>query len=81
MRRVVVTGIGMCTPLGYGANHSWNQLIKSKSGIRKLDGFEINDLSSQIGGQIPREGNEELFQKMLLNIKTKKKLSLLFSSL
>ena len=74
MRRVVVTGIGMCTPLGYGANHSWNQLIKSKSGIRKLEGFEINDLSSQIGGQIPREGNEELFPENVIEHKDKKKI-------
>ena len=74
MRRVVVTGIGMCTPLGYGTNHSWNQLIKSKSGIRKLEGFEINDLSSQIGGQIPREGNAELFPENVIEHKDKKKI-------
>ena len=41
MRRVVVTGIGMCTPLGYGVDINWKKLISSQSGIRKLEGFEI----------------------------------------
>ena len=41
MRRVVVTGIGMCTPLGFGWKHCWNKLIEGKSGIRQLSGFEI----------------------------------------
>ena len=43
MRRVVVTGIGMCSPLGYGVEHSWSQLIDSKSGIRQLTGFDITE--------------------------------------
>ena len=45
MRRVVVTGIGMCTPLGYGVDINWKKLISSQSGIRKLQGFEIDDLN------------------------------------
>ena len=36
MRRVVVTGIGMCAPLGYGADYCWRRLINSESGINKL---------------------------------------------
>ena len=57
MRRVVVTGIGMCTPLGYGAEFGWEKLINSESGIRKLEGFEIDDLvtsrrSNSRGGKI-----------------------------
>ncbi len=74
MRRVVVTGIGMCTPLGYGAEFGWKNLINSKSGIRKLEGFEIDDLSSQVGGQIPREGNSELFPENVIEPKEKKKI-------
>ena len=65
MRRVVVTGIGMCTPLGYGAEFGWEKLINSKSGIRKLEGFEIDDLPSQVGGQIPRREDQSYFLKML----------------
>ena len=74
MRRVVVTGIGMCTPLGYGAEFGWEKLINSKSGIRKLEGFQIDDLSSQVGGQIPREGRSELFPENVIEHKEKKKM-------
>ena len=74
MRRVVVTGIGMCSPLGYGVQHSWTQLANSKSGIRKLSGFDTNDLSSQVGGQIPKEGNSEYFPENVIEIKEEKKM-------
>ncbi len=74
MRRVVVTGIGMCTPLGFGTNHCWNNLISSKSGIRKLSGFETEDLKSKIGGQIVREGDEALFPENVIEQKDKKKI-------
>ena len=37
MRRVVVTGIGMCSPLGYGADQSWKKLINAESGIRRSE--------------------------------------------
>lgn len=74
MRRVVVTGIGMCTPLGFGWNHCWKKLISGKSGIRKLSGFEINDLSSKIGGQLSIEGDESLFPEKIIQFKDKKKM-------
>ena len=61
MRRVVVTGIGMCSPLGFGYDHCWKSLIESKSGIRKLTGFETSDLKSKVGGQLVLEGDESLF--------------------
>ncbi len=74
MRRVVVTGIGMCTPLGYGAGFGWDQIVNSKSGIRKLDGFEISDLSSKIGGQIPKIGESRFFPENIIEVKDKKKM-------
>ncbi len=74
MRRVVVTGIGMCSPLGYGYDHCWKKLISSESGIRKLSGFEIEDLKSKVGGQIITEGNSELFPENVIEQKDKKKI-------
>lgn len=74
MRRVVVTGIGMCSPLGYGVEHCWSQLIDSKSGIRQLSGFDITGLSSQVGGQISKEGNTDLFPENVIEIKEEKKM-------
>ena len=59
MNRVVVTGIGMVSPLAANVNDTWDQLIHSKSGINKINSFETNDLSVKIAGQIPT--NEEKF--------------------
>ena len=74
MRRVVVTGIGMCTPLGFGHSHCWEQLISSKSGIRKLTGFEIEDLKSKVGGQLILEGDSSLFPEKVIEQKDRKKI-------
>ncbi|MEE2695176.1 MAG: beta-ketoacyl-ACP synthase II [Pseudomonadota bacterium] len=74
MRRVVVTGIGMCTPLGFGYNHCWEKLISSKSGIRKLTGFDTEGLKSKIGGQLVMEGDSELFPENVIEVKEKKKM-------
>ena len=57
MKKVVVTGLGLVTSLGDGVSQSWNNLINSLSGIKKIDYFEVNDLSCQIAGFI--EQNEE----------------------
>ncbi|KAF0117101.1 MAG: 3-oxoacyl-acyl-carrier-protein synthase II [Rhodospirillaceae bacterium] len=54
MRRVVVTGMGMVTPLGYGVDINWQRLINSTSGIRAIDHFDVADLSSRIAGVVPR---------------------------
>ena len=53
MRRVVVTGMGMVTPLGSGVDHNWSQIIAGKSGIARIEGFDVSDISCQIAGQIP----------------------------
>ena len=54
MRRVVVTGMGLVTPLGVGVKPTWEALIASKSGIRKIDRFEVSDLACKIAGQVAR---------------------------
>jgi 3-oxoacyl-[acyl-carrier-protein] synthase II len=54
MRRVVVTGLGMVTPLGCGVEPTWQSLLAARSGIKRIDRFEVADISSQIAGQIPR---------------------------
>ena len=53
MRRVVVTGLGMVTPLGVGVDHNWSQIIAGETGIRRITGFEVDDLACQIAGQVP----------------------------
>jgi 3-oxoacyl-[acyl-carrier-protein] synthase II len=54
MRRVVVTGLGLVTPLGIGAEHVWKRLIAGESGIRAIQGFDVSDLPAKIAGQVPR---------------------------
>jgi len=54
MRRVVVTGMGLVTPLGVGVKPTWEALIASKSGIRKIDRFDVSDLACKIAGQVVR---------------------------
>ncbi len=53
MRRVVVTGMGLVTPLGVGVDHVWPQLIAGKSGVRRIDSFDVSDLPSKIAGLVP----------------------------
>ena len=61
MRRVVVTGIGLVTPLGNGVGHNWKRLVNSESGIRQIDHFDVSDLAAKIAGVIPRgQGEGEL---------------------
>jgi 3-oxoacyl-[acyl-carrier-protein] synthase II len=54
MRRVVVTGMGMLTPLGCGVEPTWARLIKGESGARKVDRFEVSDIACKIACEIPR---------------------------
>ena len=53
-RRVVVTGLGLVTPLGIGLEKNWQALIAGQSGIRKIDRFpNIDAFASRIAGQVP----------------------------
>ncbi|MDE1146379.1 MAG: beta-ketoacyl-ACP synthase II [Azospirillaceae bacterium] len=54
MRRVVITGLGMVTPLGTGVEHTWKHLLDGQSGIRAIDTFDVSDLPAKIGGMVPR---------------------------
>ena len=53
MRRVVVTGMGLVTPLGTGVEVTWKRLIKGESGIRSIQSFDVSDMPCKIGGQVP----------------------------
>jgi 3-oxoacyl-[acyl-carrier-protein] synthase II len=54
MRRVVVTGLGMVTPLGCGVETTWANILASKSGAARIERFEVSDLASQIACMVPR---------------------------
>lgn len=62
MRRVVVTGIGLVSPFGMGAEHSWKQLLTGRSAARRVTHFDVEDLSCKIAHVIPRgDGSEGTF--------------------
>src|ERR1700710_881343 len=54
MRRVVVTGLGMVSPLGCGIEPTWKRILNSESGAKKIDTFDVSDLTSRIACVIPR---------------------------
>ncbi len=54
MRRVVITGMGLVTPLGCGVDATWAQLLEGRSGARRVTEFKVDDLPSQIANFIPR---------------------------
>src|SRR3954453_13660585 len=58
MRRVVVTGMGVLTPLGCGVEHTWRRILAGESGARKIDKFDVSDLPCRIAMMVPRgQGN------------------------
>ena len=62
MRRVVVTGLGLVTPLACGVEESWSRLIAGTSGARKITKFETADLTTKIACDVPRgDGSEGTF--------------------
>ena len=56
LRRVVVTGVGMVSPLGAGVDNVWKRLLNAESGIGTIQGFDASHLPSTIGGEVPIVG-------------------------
>src|SRR6202166_384431 len=62
MRRVVVTGLGMVTPLANGVEPTWQRVLAGQSGIRRIEKFEVSDITCKIAGQVPRgDGSDGTF--------------------
>ena len=63
MRRVVVTGLGIVSPLGCGVDTNWRRLIAGECGFRRIETFEVSDLACQIAAVVPRgDGSERRLQ-------------------
>ena len=54
MRRVVVTGLGMVSPLACGVEPTWKRILNGESGARKIETFDVSDLPSKIACVVPR---------------------------
>lgn len=55
MRRVVVTGLGIVSPLGCGVEPVWKRLLSGQSGVKLIEHFDASDLASRIAGIVPRK--------------------------
>ncbi|WP_334145969.1 beta-ketoacyl-ACP synthase II, partial [Hyphomicrobium sp.] len=58
-RRVVITGLGLVSPVGCGVETSWKNLLAGQSGARRIEEFEVSDLSCQIANFVPRGATSE----------------------
>lgn len=61
-RRVVVTGLGLITPLGLGVDLSWQNLVNGKSGIRKISSFDVSAFPTQIAGEVVNFNPEDYIE-------------------
>jgi 3-oxoacyl-[acyl-carrier-protein] synthase II len=62
MRRVVVTGLGLVTPLACGIEQTWQRLIAGRSGVKPVEKFDVSDIPCKIAGQVPRgDGSDGSF--------------------
>lgn len=53
MRRVVVTGLGLVSPLGCGVKATWGRLLEGESGLGAIQSFDVSDLPCKVAGQVP----------------------------
>lgn len=57
MKKIVITGMGIVSPVGTGLQYAWKNILSGKSGIRKITGFDTTDIASKIAG-VPFRGTE-----------------------
>ncbi|WP_284176809.1 beta-ketoacyl-ACP synthase II [Rhabdaerophilum sp. SD176] len=62
LRRVVVTGLGMVTPLGCGVEASWSGILAGKSAARRIETFDVSDIAAKIACIIPRGEGPNAFR-------------------
>ncbi|MEO0382757.1 MAG: beta-ketoacyl-ACP synthase II [Pseudomonadota bacterium] len=75
---IVVTGMGLVTPLGSGRDVVWQRLLEGQSGITKVDRFETDDLATKIAGTVPSAQEDEagLDPDAVVSTKDRKKIDL-----
>jgi len=62
MRRVVITGLGMVSPLACGVEETWKRLLEGRSGAKRVESFDVSDIACQIACMVPRgDGTDGAF--------------------
>lgn len=74
MRRVVVTGMGLITPLANGVENSWKRLIAGENGFRNIDNFNTDDIACKIAAYVPTEGEYAFNVDDVLDSKDQRKM-------
>ena len=57
-RRVVVTGLGMVSPLGMGVDHNWREITAGSNGLRSISYFDASDMAARVAGEVPHDQGE-----------------------
>jgi len=69
MRRVVITGMGMLTPLGCGVETTWRRILAGESGVRKNEKVDVSDLPCKIAASLPRgDGKDGTYNPRLVKV-------------
>ena len=74
MRRVVVTGLGLVSPLACGVEPTWERLLAGKSGAAVITSFDVSDLSCKIAAQVPLEGEHAFNADEWVDAKTRRRM-------
>lgn len=53
VRRVVITGVGLCTPVGVGTEETWSALLEGKGAVGPIQAYDASSLETRIGGEVP----------------------------
>ena len=61
LKRVVVTGLGMVSPIACGVEATWSRLLGSESGVAQVENFDVSDLPCKVAAQVPRGGAPDAF--------------------
>ncbi len=64
MRRVVVTGIGLLTSIGFNAKDTWNNILACKSGIKKITQFDTENILCKIAGYVSDDPKDKIFSSI-----------------
>lgn len=76
---IVITGMGIVSPLGLGAGPVWQRLVAGRSGVTRIDRFDVDDFPIQIAGLVPEKGKDEeagLDVDKVISTKDRKKMDL-----
>jgi len=61
LRRVVVTGVGMVSPLACGVEATWRRILATESGVAQIENFDVSDLPCKVAAQVPRGSAPDAF--------------------